>query len=57
MEDKKQTRGRKPVKDKKKALRIYILESEIKQMGGEKKATDKLYAFVEREVNKVNVKT
>lgn len=55
MEAKKQTRGRKPIKDKKKALRIYILESEIKGMGGEKKAIQKLYAFVEREVNQFKI--
>lgn len=56
MESKKQTRrGRKPVKDKKKALRIYVLESAIKEMGGEKRAIQKLYAFVEREINKFNI--
>lgn len=55
MEAKKQTRGRKPIKDKKKALRIYVKESEIKEMGGEKKAIQKLYAFVEREVYKITI--
>lgn len=50
METKKQTRGRKPVKDKKKAIRIYIYESEIKAMGGEKKTIQKLHMFVEKEV-------
>lgn len=51
MEAKKQTRGRKPVKDKKKPIRIYVLESEIKKMGGESKTIQKLYAFIEREVS------
>lgn len=54
MEAKKETRGRKPIKDKKKTIRIYIRESEIKEMGGEKKVIQKLYAFIEREVNKFN---
>jgi hypothetical protein len=56
MEAKKDKRGRKPVKDKKRALRIYILESEIKQLGGEKRAIQKLYGFVEREINLNNIK-
>jgi len=52
MEAKKQTRGRKPVKDKKKPIRIYVLESKIKKMGGEDKTIKKLYDFIEREVGK-----
>lgn len=52
MELKKSTRGRKPVKDKKKTIRIYVKESEIKIMGGEAKVIHKLYSFIEKEVNK-----
>lgn len=55
MEAKKSTRGRKPVKDKKKTIRIYVRESEIKEMGGDKKIVQKLYAFIEREVNNFKI--
>ena len=55
MEAKKSTRGRKPVKDKKKTIRIYVRESEIKEMGGEKRTIQKLYGFIEREVNKFKI--
>jgi hypothetical protein len=51
MEAKKTARGRKPIKDKKKTIRIYVRESEIKEMGGEKKLIQKLYGFIEREIN------
>lgn len=49
MEVKKSTRGRKPIKDKKKTIRIYVKESQIKAMGGEAKAVQKLYSFIEKE--------
>lgn len=55
MESKKETRGRKPVKDKKETIRIYLRNSEIKYMGGEKKLIQKLYAFIEREVNGIKI--
>lgn len=55
MEAKKTARGRKPIKDKKKSIRIYVRESEIKKMGGDIKLINKLYAFIEREVNNYKI--
>jgi hypothetical protein len=52
MEAKKSSRGRKPIKDKKKTIRIYVRESEIKEMGGEKKVIQKLYSFIQYELDK-----
>jgi hypothetical protein len=43
METKKDSRGRKPLKDKKKCIRLYIRESQLKKMGGEKAAAKKFY--------------
>ena len=55
MDTKKETRGRKPLKDKKELVRIYLRLSEIKKLGGQKKAADKIYAFVEREINGIKI--
>lgn len=55
MEAKKETRGRKPIKDKKELIRIYMRQSAIKKMGGQKKVIDKIYAFIERELNSYKI--
>lgn len=46
METKKDPRGRKPLKDKKKCIRLYIRESQLKKMGGEKAFEKKAYALL-----------
>jgi hypothetical protein len=43
METKKDPRGRKPLKDKKKSIRVYIRESQIKKLGGEKAFVKKIH--------------
>lgn len=53
MEAKKDTRGRKPIKDKKELLRLYLRQSAIKKLGGQKKTIDKIYAFIEKEINQL----
>jgi len=40
-------RGRKPLPDKKQAVRLYLLESRIKAMGGIDKAQAKIYQLIE----------
>lgn len=46
METKKDPRGRKPLKDKKKCIRLYIRESQLKKIGGEKVFTKKAYELL-----------
>jgi len=38
--------GRKPKKDKKKTVILYILESKIKEKGGEKELKETIYKFI-----------
>lgn len=50
MEIKKDPRGRKPVSDKTKSVRIYIKQSEIDKIGGYEKVQDMLYLSVKRKM-------
>lgn len=50
MEMKKETRGRKPIKDKIELVRVYQRQSVIKKMGGNKKLIEKINSFIEREI-------
>lgn len=50
MEKKKDPRGRKPVKDKKMCIRLYIQQSKIKKLGGEKALTKDMYEYIEEKV-------
>jgi len=52
MEAKKETRGRKPLKDKKELVRVYLRQSEIKKLGGTKKAASKLHTLAMLELIK-----
>lgn len=45
MEAKKETRGRKPIKDKKELVRVYLRKSEVKKLGGQKKAAARLHTL------------
>lgn len=47
--------GRKPLKDKKELLRLYLKESDIDKMGGEGKLIKTIYDFIEREVNNYKI--
>lgn len=47
MEIKKETRGRKPLKDKKVCIRFYIRQSKIKKAGGEKALTKSVYEYID----------
>lgn len=46
METKKDPRGRKPLKDKKVCIRLYIRESQLKKVGGAERFTKKAYALI-----------
>jgi hypothetical protein len=51
--EKKSTKGRKPVDDKKIALRVYVPESHIFKLGGYVPAQMAVLDFIGRKVRKV----
>jgi hypothetical protein len=51
MENEKSTRGRKPVDNPKKLLRLWIHADTIKRLGGEINLRDRLYGYIKRAKN------
>jgi hypothetical protein len=49
MEKKKETRGRKPVKDKKQTVCLYVETSKVNNAGGMDELKDKLYKHIDSE--------
>jgi len=48
MEEKKDPRGRKKVKDRKVPLRVYVFESQMEKMGGVIEAHQLVMKYIER---------
>lgn len=52
METKKDPRGRKPLQDKKKCLRLYLYESTVTRLGGEDLLKARIYGYLKRRIGK-----
>lgn len=52
METIKDPRGRKPIKDKKKCVRLYLLDSTVTQLGGEDLLKGRIYDYIQRRIRR-----
>ena len=52
METKKDPRGRKPLQDKKKCIRLYLYDSTVNKLGGEDVLKARIYGYLERRAGK-----
>lgn len=53
MKAKKDPRGRKPIKDKKTRVDLFIEESKVEKLGGKPAVQDLCYPLIEKEVLKI----